>query len=68
MSIPDLIRLIEDNDLILHGDIGHFAELVAERERKACCQILESLQQRAGDAHNYYAFAIRTIEELRGIE
>jgi hypothetical protein len=64
----DVFRLIEDNGLTLHGDIEHFAELVAEQERKACCQILESLQQRAGDWHNYYAFAIRTIEELRGTE
>ena len=35
----ELIKLIEENGLTLHGDIEHFAHLVAERERKACAQI-----------------------------
>lgn len=36
----ELIKLIEDNGLTLHGDIEHFAHLVAEREREACIEIL----------------------------
>jgi hypothetical protein len=32
----ELIKLIEENGLTLHGDIEHFAHLVAEREREAC--------------------------------
>ena len=58
----DLDKMVEENTRILRN----FAELIAKQEREACCQILESLQQRAGDRHNYYAFAIRTIEEIRG--
>jgi hypothetical protein len=30
---PELIRIIEDNNLQLHGDIEYFAEMVAQRER-----------------------------------
>ena len=32
---PELIRIIEDNNLQLHGDIEYFAEMVAQREREA---------------------------------
>jgi hypothetical protein len=32
---PELIRIIEDNNLQLHGDIEHFAEMVAQHEREA---------------------------------
>ena len=38
----ELIKLIEDNGLTLHGDIEFFAHLVAEREREACAEWLES--------------------------
>ena len=37
----ELIKLIEDNGLTLHGDIEFFAHLVAEREREACAAICE---------------------------
>ena len=36
----ELIKLIEDNGLTLHGDIEHFAALVAAAEREACIEIL----------------------------
>jgi hypothetical protein len=32
---PELIRIIEDNNLQLHGDVEYFAEMVAQREREA---------------------------------
>lgn len=32
MDRKEIIKLIEDNGLTLHGDIEHFAALVAERE------------------------------------
>ena len=35
MTDQKLIRLIEDNGLNLHGDIEHFAHLVAAAERSA---------------------------------
>lgn len=38
----ELIKLIEDNGLTLHGDIEYFAHLVAEREREACARIAET--------------------------
>lgn len=34
MTSDEVYKLIEDNGLMLHGDIEHFAELVREDERK----------------------------------
>jgi len=39
----ELIKLIEDNGLTLHGDIEFFAHLVAEREREACAKVCEEV-------------------------
>lgn len=41
MTDQKLIRLIEDNGLTLHGDIEHFAHLVAAAEREACAKAVE---------------------------
>jgi len=35
-------ELIEAHGLTLHGDIEHFAALVAEHEREACAKVCES--------------------------
>ena len=40
MTSDEVYKLIENNGLTLHGDIEHFAELVAQHEREACAQIL----------------------------
>ena len=40
---PELIKLIEDNGLTLHGDIEFFAHLVAEREREACIAVCAAI-------------------------
>ena len=37
----ELIKLIEDNGLTLHGDFDFFAHLIAEREREACADLCE---------------------------
>jgi len=37
----NVFKLIEDNGLNLHGDIEHFAELVAQQEREACAEICD---------------------------
>ena len=39
----ELIKLIEDNGIKLHGDIEYFAHLVAEREREACALICDGI-------------------------
>ena len=39
MTSDEVYKLIEDNGLTLHGDIEHFAELVASAEREACAEI-----------------------------
>jgi hypothetical protein len=39
----ELIKLIEDNGLELHGEIEYFAELVRADEREACAQVCEQL-------------------------
>jgi transketolase len=36
-----LIKLIEDNNIQLHGDIEYFAELIAAAEREACAQMFD---------------------------
>jgi hypothetical protein len=42
MTSDEVIKLIENNGLTLHGDIEHFAELVAQHEREACAKIADS--------------------------
>ena len=41
MTQDEIIKLVEDNGLTLHGDIEHFAELVAQHEREACAKIAD---------------------------
>lgn len=40
MTNQKLIRMIEANGLTLHGDIEHFAALVAAAEREACIDLV----------------------------
>ena len=40
---PNLIRLIEENGLTLHGDIEYFAHLVAAAELEACAKLVEQM-------------------------
>ena len=42
MTSDEVYKLIEDNGLTLHGDIEHFAALVASAEREACAEIAEN--------------------------
>ena len=42
MTSDKVYKLIEDNGLTLHGDIEHFAALVADAEREACAKVCES--------------------------
>jgi hypothetical protein len=41
MNKDEIIKLIEDNGLTLHGDIEHFAALVEAAEREACANVCE---------------------------
>ena len=43
MTSDEVYKLIEDNGLTLHGDIEHFATLVASAEREACAEIADRL-------------------------
>ena len=61
----ELIKLIEENGLTLHGDIEFFAHLVAEREREACAAICDELHESRVGKDNYFAFAANAIRELR---
>jgi hypothetical protein len=45
MTQDEVYKLIEDNELTLHGDIEHFAELVAQHEREACANVAEQVGQ-----------------------
>jgi len=43
MTQDEIIKLIETNGLNLHGDIEHFAALVAAHEREECAKVVEDL-------------------------
>ena len=42
MTSDEIYKLIEANGLTLHGDIEHFAALVASAEREACAKEAET--------------------------
>ena len=44
MTQDEIIKLIETNGLNLHGDIEHFAALVAAQEREECAKVVETLE------------------------
>jgi hypothetical protein len=46
MTSDEIYKLIEANGLTLHGDIEHFAALVASAEREACANIAEEESMR----------------------
>lgn len=52
----ELIKLIEENGLTLHGDFDFFAHLVAEREREACAKLVMD---------NYHMF--QTVEAAKSL-
>ena len=45
MTSDKVYKLIEDNGLTLHGDIEHFAALVADAEREACAKLCDDFWQ-----------------------
>ena len=57
-------ELIEAHGLTLHGDIEHFAALVAEHEREACAKLCDEVGKESA-SHWPYRFAnmIRTRGE-----
>jgi len=58
MTSDEVIKLVEDNGLTLHGDIEHFAELVAQHEREACAKVCEAMNKYMDDGEEC-ATAIR---------
>lgn len=60
---PELIRLIESNEIQIHGDVEYFAELVAAAEREACAAFLESGVDLAGLAGDpmMQAFTVKLL-------
>ena len=50
MTSDEVYKLIEDNGLNLHGDIEHFAALVASAERERFIEVLRQL-------HDSYSLA-----------
>jgi hypothetical protein len=61
MTSDEIYKLIEANGLTLHGDIEHFANLVAQHEREACAKLCDDLDDDIVDglAGWQYAEAIR---------
>lgn len=45
-----VFELIEANGLNLHGDIEHFAALVAAHEREACLKIIDNYEIPVGNS------------------
>ncbi len=60
MTSDEVYKLIEDNGLTLHGDIEHFAELVAQAEREAVLDLIDGYAKNNTDL----AEAIRARGEM----
>ena len=52
MTSDEVYKLIENNGLTLHGDIEHFAELVAQRERDELTVMFLEAHEGAKENHN----------------
>jgi hypothetical protein len=48
MTSDEVYKLIEANGLTLHGDIEHFAALVASAEREACAKVCDDASEPDG--------------------
>lgn len=62
MTSDEVYKLIETNGLTLHGDIEHFAALVASAEREACAKVCEQhgYEHYCGNVTDKLAKTIRT--------
>lgn len=63
MTSDEVYKLIEAHGLTLHGDIEHFAELVAQRERDELTVMFLEAHEGAKDNHNYWLVAANKIKE-----
>jgi hypothetical protein len=61
MTSDEVYKLIEANSLTLHGDIEHFAALVASAEREACAKVCDYLWE-----DDYSAYACAEAIRARG--
>jgi predicted deacetylase len=61
----NVFKLIEEHGLTLHGDIEHFAELVAQQEREACAKLVEADGLARGE-HGYMLIKAATRIRARG--
>jgi len=59
MTSDEVYKLIEHNGLTLHGDIEHFANLVAQHEQKKFCAVLRQLHDSYSLASDSNAFRAR---------
>jgi hypothetical protein len=50
MTSDQVYKMIEDNGLTLHGDIEHFAELIASAEREECAKVADCYSMHNQDA------------------
>jgi len=60
MTQDEITKLIETNELNLHGDIEHFAALVAAHEREECAKIADEWDK-VNKLSNYGAFIAQQI-------
>jgi hypothetical protein len=72
MNREDIIRMAREANWYASQQTGdshewqnirdeRFAAMVAAAERERILDILERLQERAGDSHNYYGYAAQSI-------
>ena len=59
MTKDEIIKLIEDNGLTLHGDIEHFAELVAQHQREKDRQQAVALLRQLHDSFSLESAELR---------
>ena len=66
MTSDEVYKLIEANGLTLHGDIEHFAALVASAEREACAEICDGFYLSWVDIQGRYEFMGEGASECAG--
>jgi hypothetical protein len=64
--MTDVFKLIEANGLTLHGDIEHFAALVAAAEREACAKVCDDFEVDAHDNNDLIYRECATAIRARG--
>ena len=68
MTSDEVYKLIAANGLTLHGDIEHFAALVASAEREACAKLCDHEMAEQGYGSDGWYIAKALAKTIRARE